>query len=103
MQDAIIILTVFSVPLTAIVSSVWLKAKKLDSETGGQKLREKIDALDEQNRDLKRRIEVLESIAIDSRAIESERAAGIVGARRLDAVAASVESSVAVDSAVARR
>ena len=71
MEPAIILLSIFSVPLTAILSSTWLKAKKLQLEHGGS---EQLKRLEEQNADLRRRMEVLESIAIDSRAIgASER------------------------------
>jgi hypothetical protein len=66
MEPAIILLAIFSVPLTAIVSSTWLKAKKLQLEHGGS---EQIKRLEQQNADLRRRMEVLESIAIDSRAL----------------------------------
>ncbi len=66
MEPAIILLAIFSVPLTAIISSTWLKAKKLQFEHGDSK---KVKLLEQQNADLRRRIEVLESIAIDSRAL----------------------------------
>ncbi len=108
MGDAIIILAVFSVPLTAIISSVWLKGKKLDAENGGTKLREALDVVKGDNADLKRRIEVLESIAIDSRdiergAIESNRRDGIAGSRTLEEMEREREQQQQLPSSSIRR
>ena len=84
MEDALIMFVifagVFSVPLTAIISSTWLKAKKLDQEAGGQRLLEKLNRLESDNLDLRHRIEILETIAVDT------RRDGIVGARTLEQV-----------------
>ncbi len=82
MQDALIMLTIFSVPLTALISSAWLKAKRIDAESGGQKLLEKVKQLESDNHDLKRRMEVLESIVVNE-----TRRDGIIGARAIEQVA----------------
>jgi hypothetical protein len=58
----LIILAVFSVPLTAIVSSTWLKAKRIEAQGGGGWQRE-VALLREENAELRTRVEVLEEIA----------------------------------------
>jgi len=85
MEAAIIIVAIFSVPLTAIISSTWLKAKKLDADLGGS---ERLKRLEQENADLRRRMEVLESIAIDSRGLPDIRREGLVASRNLDQLAA---------------
>ena len=98
MQDALILFIifagVFSVPLTAIVSTTWLKARKLDAESGGKHLLEKINRLEADNQDLRRRTETLEAIVVDGRS--GERREGIIGSRTLEeAEQQRVEESVA--------
>jgi hypothetical protein len=85
MEAAIIIVAIFSVPLTAIISSTWLKAKKLDADLGGN---DRLKRLEQENADLRRRMEVLESIAIDSRGLPDLRREGLVASRSLDQLAA---------------
>lgn len=85
METAIIIVAIFSVPLTAIISSTWLKAKKIDAELGGN---DRLKRLEQENIDLRRRLEVLESIAIDSRGLPDVRRDGMVASRSLDQLAA---------------
>ena len=63
------ILAVFSVPLTAIVSSTYLKSKRIEAEGGGsQKLLAELNALREETLELRQRVEVLETIATDDNA-----------------------------------
>lgn len=63
MIAVLIILAVFSVPLTAIVSSTWLKARRLEADNGGAKLRAELDGMRAETRELRQRVEVLETIA----------------------------------------
>ncbi|MDP2342152.1 MAG: hypothetical protein Q8O67_14440 [Deltaproteobacteria bacterium] len=104
MTDALIMFIifagVFSVPLTAIVSTTWLKAKKLDQEAGGQKLLEKINRLESDKEDLRRRMEILETIVVQGGS-EQGRRDGIIGARALDQ--AEQQQRVVVDDVVNRR
>lgn len=58
----LIILAVFSVPLTAIVSGTWLKAKRLENDSGGG-WRKEAAVLRAENQELRERVEVLEEIA----------------------------------------
>lgn len=77
MTAAIIILAVFSVPLTAILSSAWLKAKKLEAErTLSPALEQRLASLEKQNADLRERVETLETIAtgMDARHLGAEGA-----------------------------
>jgi uncharacterized protein YlxW (UPF0749 family) len=62
MLDAIIVLIVFSVPLSAIIGSFWLKAKRLEHESGGREFEPRMRALEAENRDLRQRVETLETI-----------------------------------------
>ena len=57
-----IILAVLSVPLAAIASSTYLKARRIDASGGGQ-LPAEVKLLQAQNAELERRLEVLEEIA----------------------------------------
>jgi len=60
-----IILAVFSVPLAAIASSTYLKARRIDAAGGGQLVGE-VKLLQAQNEELQKRVEVLEEIATSS-------------------------------------
>ncbi len=63
MHDVLIVGIVFAVPISAILSSVWLRAKKLELQSGGdRKLADRVEAMAAENADLRRRIEVLETI-----------------------------------------
>jgi hypothetical protein len=86
MEDIAILLIVFSVPLSFIWARTWLKVRTVDAETGGARLREQILKLEEDNKDLRRRMEVLETIAINS----DVRREGIAGARALDEASVTV-------------
>ena len=88
MEAAIILLAVFSVPLTAIVSSTYLKAKRLQTADGNKEIAERLKLLDRENADLRRRVEVLESIAIDTRELGRDdlRRRGLEGALSLQEV-----------------
>ena len=77
MTAAIIILAVFSVPLTAIVSSAWLKAKKVDAERNlAPALEQRLALLEKHNAELRERVETLETIAtgMDARQLGAEGA-----------------------------
>lgn len=77
MTAAIIILTVFSVPLTAILSSAWLKAKKLEAERNpSPALEGRLALLEKHNAELRERVETLETIAtgMDARQLGAEGA-----------------------------
>jgi hypothetical protein len=65
MLAVFIILAVFSVPLAAIASSTYLKARRIDAE-GGAALKREVLALQEANVELQKRVEVLEEIATDA-------------------------------------
>ena len=74
MLAVFIILAVFSVPLVAIISSAWLKAKKLELDGGGgTELRRKVALLEAQNAELASRIETLETIATSPTGLEGMR------------------------------
>jgi hypothetical protein len=69
MIAVLIILAVFSVPLTAIVASTYLKSKRLEAEGGGgQKLLAELNAMREETMELRQRVEVLETIATNDNA-----------------------------------
>ncbi|MBI1949182.1 MAG: hypothetical protein HYS27_26075 [Deltaproteobacteria bacterium] len=77
MTAAIIILAVFSVPLTAIVSSAWLKAKRLDAERKpAPEVEKRLALLEAKNAELRERVETLETIAtgMDARQLGAEGA-----------------------------
>jgi hypothetical protein len=69
----LIILAVFSVPLAAILSSTYIKAKRLDSE-GGAAMKKQLAALTEEHAELKKRVEVLEEIATSEQATDLAQA-----------------------------
>ncbi len=62
----IAILMVFGIPITAIISHTWLKAKKMDAERGlGQADLQLLQALKNENEELRNRIENIETILSD--------------------------------------
>lgn len=65
MLPAIIVGIVFSVPLSAIVGAYWVKVKRLELESGGpaREIDARLRALEAENRELRSRVEVLETIA----------------------------------------
>ena len=86
MIAVLIILAVFSVPLTAIVSSTWLKARRLEIVGGGAQQRAELLALRLEARELRDRVEVLETIATGgeaSRALPPRREANLEELREL--------------------
>jgi hypothetical protein len=84
-QDAVILLVVFSVPLAAILGRTFIKYKTLELERGkadgGSETARRLAALEKANAELRERVETLETIAIDS----DTRSAGVAGARALEA------------------
>ncbi len=85
MEAVVIILAIFSVPLTAILSSTYLKAKKLALDTDAARNKEMLGRLLQEHGDLRRRMEVLESIAINERGLPSadSRVRGLIAAENL--------------------
>ena len=67
MVGVLVLLAVFSVPLTAILSRTYLRAKEIDAR-GSQKLLAELDALRSETTQLRGRVEVLETIAVDASA-----------------------------------
>ena len=65
MEGFFIVLAVFSVPLAAIASSTWLRHKKMQLEAGGMtpQLQQRLLMIENENRELKSRVETLETIA----------------------------------------
>lgn len=61
-MEALILLIVFSVPLAAIVGGYWVKVKRMELESGGRDLDPRMRALEAENRELRQRVEVLETI-----------------------------------------
>ena len=103
MEAAIILLAVFSVPLTAIVSSTYLKAKRLQAGDGNKEIADKLKLLERENGDLRRRVEVLESIAIDTRELSRDelKRRGLEGSRSLLEISGSQDGDEASARAVA--
>jgi hypothetical protein len=62
-MEALIVAIVFSVPLSAIVGSYWVKVKRLELESGAKDVEPRLRALEAENRELRQRVEVLETIA----------------------------------------
>ncbi len=65
MLPAFIIAVVFSVPLAAIIGAYIVKLRRMELEAGGGEGREtdaRLRALEAENRDLRTRVEVLETI-----------------------------------------
>lgn len=66
MVPILAILMVFGIPLTAILSHTWLKAKKMEAERGlGHADMQLLQALKNENEELRNRIENLETILSD--------------------------------------
>lgn len=63
MLPALLLLILFSVPLTAILSNTYLKVKRLQLERGGDpQLAARVARLEAENQLLRERVEVLETI-----------------------------------------
>lgn len=65
MQEAFIVAVVFSVPLAAILGGYWVRVKRIELESGGpaRELDARLRALEAENRELRSRVETLETIA----------------------------------------
>ncbi|MFO0625205.1 MAG: hypothetical protein U0325_06260 [Polyangiales bacterium] len=50
-MEALIVAIVFSVPLSAIVGSYWVKVKRLELETGAKDVEPRLRALEAENRE----------------------------------------------------
>ncbi len=61
-MPVLIIAIVFSVPLAAIVGSFWVRVKRMEFEAGGRDQEPRMRALEAENRELRQRIETLETI-----------------------------------------
>ena len=62
MEVVLILLAVFSVPLAAIGSRTYLKAKAMRASTLTGPLTKRVESLEADNADLKQRLETLETI-----------------------------------------
>lgn len=62
MLPVLIVAIVFSVPLAAILGSFWVKVKRMEFEAGGRDMDPRVRALEAENRELRQRVEVLETI-----------------------------------------
>lgn len=62
MLPVLILAIVMSVPLAAIVGSFWVRVKRMEFEAGGRDLDPRLRALEAENRELRQRVEVLETI-----------------------------------------
>ena len=63
MTAVAVLLAIFSVPLAAILSSTYLKAKRLNQERADAEIHRKVRALEAHAADLRARVENLETIA----------------------------------------
>lgn len=62
MTEVLVVAIVFSVPLAAILGSFWMRVKRMEFEAGGRDLEPRLRALEAENRELRQRVEVLETI-----------------------------------------
>lgn len=62
MTEVLVVAIVFSVPLAAIVGSFWMRVKRMEFESGGRDQEPRLRALEAENRELRQRVEVLETI-----------------------------------------
>lgn len=62
MLPVLIVAIVFSVPLAAIVGAFWVKVKRMEFEAGARDVEPRLRALEAENRELRQRVEVLETI-----------------------------------------
>jgi len=62
MTAVAVLLAIFSVPLAAIVSSTYLKAKRINAEKADAEVRRKVRDLEAVSAELRERIENLETI-----------------------------------------
>ncbi len=66
-SEVLIVAIVFAVPISAIVSRAWLAARRMDAQGGDKRVVDRLDVLAAENADLRKRMEVLETIVtIDS-------------------------------------
>lgn len=64
MLPVLIVAIVFSVPLAAIVGAYWVRVKRMELESGApaRETEARLRALESENRELRSRVEVLETI-----------------------------------------
>ena len=68
MEAIFILLVIFSVPLAGIVSGTYLKAKKLQAESGGgSDMAQRVKLLEDENARVNKRLETLETIVTSER------------------------------------
>ncbi len=65
-MPVIIVAIVFSVPLAAILGAYWVRVKRMEFEAGARDVEPRLRALEAENRELRQRVEVLETIATDA-------------------------------------
>lgn len=93
MQEVLILGIIFSVPLSAILGAYWVRIKRMDLEAGkGGASDERLRALEAEARELRARVEVLETI------VTSDHPRGRV---RVEASAPEVAEAAAGASAAA--
>ena len=84
MADVLVVLIVFSVPLSAIVGNLFLKYKKLELEKGGGRVDDaRLLKLERDNAELRGRVETLETIATGMSTGQDPRVAGIDASLKL--------------------
>jgi len=65
-MPVLIIAIVFSVPLAAILGAYWVRVKRMEFEAGARDVEPRLRALEAENRELRQRVETLETIATDA-------------------------------------
>ncbi len=96
MLPVLIVAIVFSVPLAAILGSFWVKVKRMEFEAGGRDFEPRMRALEAENRELRQRVEVLETIVTSD---EPRRGSTRVRAAPLEAPPRGEEAHVEAASA----
>ena len=65
-MPVLIVAIVFSVPLAAILGAYWVRVKRMEFEAGARDVEPRLRALEAENRELRQRVETLETIATDA-------------------------------------
>lgn len=70
MLPVLIVAIVFSVPLAAIVGAYWVRVKRMELESGApaRETEARLRAMESENRELRARVEVLETIVTSDEA-----------------------------------
>jgi hypothetical protein len=95
-MPVLIVAIVFSVPLAAIVGAFWVKVKRMEFEAGARDVEPRLRALEAENRELRSRVEVLETIVTSD---EPQRLRTRV---RVEAAAPAASEAVEVAASAAR-